>query len=135
VNREVDLHDDFVPEFRDLQDEVQDELLALVELIEKFGPRLGRPRADTLNGSRHPNMKELRFAAAGGVWRVAFAFDPNPTFSQVAGLRDAAQALVPAASALMPTLGRGALSLTRTRVETSLDTAGTSARATSVGGV
>ena len=34
-----------------------------------------RPRADTLNGSRHANMKELRFSAAGGEWRVAFAFD------------------------------------------------------------
>ncbi len=32
---------------------------------------------DTLNGSRHSNMKELRFAAADGVWRVAFAFDPK----------------------------------------------------------
>src|SRR3989442_14046198 len=41
------------------------------------GPQLGRPRADTLNGSRHPNMKELRFDAADGVWRVAFAFDPS----------------------------------------------------------
>ena len=30
---------------------------------------------DTLNGSRHANMKELRFSAAGGEWRVAFAFD------------------------------------------------------------
>jgi hypothetical protein len=40
VNWEVDLHDDFVPEYRDLQDEVQDELLALVELLEKSGPRL-----------------------------------------------------------------------------------------------
>jgi len=30
---------------------------------------------DTLNGSRRANMKELRFAAAGGEWRVAFAFD------------------------------------------------------------
>ena len=32
---------------------------------------------DTLNGSDHANMKELRFDAAGGVWRAAFAFDPN----------------------------------------------------------
>ena len=32
---------------------------------------------DTLNGSRHANMKELRFDAAGGVWRFAFAFDPK----------------------------------------------------------
>ncbi len=31
---------------------------------------------DTLNGSRHANMKEIRFSAAGGEWRVAFAFDP-----------------------------------------------------------
>jgi len=30
---------------------------------------------DTLNGSRHANMKELRFSAAGDKWRVAFAFD------------------------------------------------------------
>ena len=38
---------------------------------------MGRPRVDTLNGSRHANMKELRFTAGGGVWRVAFAFDPE----------------------------------------------------------
>jgi hypothetical protein len=56
---------------------VQDELLAHIELLEQFGPRMGRPRADTLKGSRHANMKELRFDAADGVWRVAFAFDPN----------------------------------------------------------
>ena len=37
--------------------------------------RSGRPRVDTLKGSRHANMKELRFDAADGVWRVAFAFD------------------------------------------------------------
>jgi hypothetical protein len=74
---EVDLHDDFVPEYRKLHEDVQDELLALIELLEQFGPRLGRPRADTLNDSRHANLKELRFDAAGGVWRVAFAFDPK----------------------------------------------------------
>ena len=73
----VDLHDDFVAEYRDLHQDVQDELLAHIELLEQFGPQLGRPRADTLNGSRHPNLKELRFDAAEGVWRVAFAFDPN----------------------------------------------------------
>ena len=50
-------------------------LIAL--LLEQCGPRLGRPRVDTLKGSRHANMKELRFQAADGVWRVAFAFDPK----------------------------------------------------------
>lgn len=38
---------------------------------------LGRPHADTLPGSRHANMKELRLSAANGVWRVIFAFDPE----------------------------------------------------------
>ena len=56
---------------------MQDELLALIEVLEQFGPQLGRPRVDTLNGSCHANMKELRFDAADGVWRFAFAFDPN----------------------------------------------------------
>src|SRR5690242_11617021 len=44
-------------------------------LLQQFGPQLGRPRVDTLNDSRHANMKELRFSAADGEWRVAFAFD------------------------------------------------------------
>lgn len=38
---------------------------------------MGRPHADTLAGSKFKNMKELRFAADNGVWRVAFAFDPE----------------------------------------------------------
>jgi len=73
----VDLHDDFVPEYNELHGDVQDELLAHIKLLEEFGPQLGRPRADTLNGSRHANMKELRFYAADGVWCFAFAFDPK----------------------------------------------------------
>jgi hypothetical protein len=51
------------------------EILPLTRLLQPFGPQLGRPRVDTLNGSRHANMKELRFSAADGEWRVAFAFD------------------------------------------------------------
>jgi hypothetical protein len=51
------------------------EAFALARLLQQFGPQLGRPREDTLKGSRHANMKELRFAAADGEWRVAFAFD------------------------------------------------------------
>lgn len=66
----------FEVEFDALPIEVQDELLAHAKLLEKFGPRLGRPHVDTLNNSKYSNMKELRFDAADGVWRVAFAFDP-----------------------------------------------------------
>ena len=70
---DVELHPAFDPEFERLAEAVQDELLAHLKLLEQFGPQLGRPRVDTLKGSRHANMKELRFDAADGVWRFAFA--------------------------------------------------------------
>ena len=74
---DVQFYDAFDTEFEDLPEAVQDELLAHARLLEEFGPQLGRPRVDTLNGSKHANLKELRFDAADGVWRVAFAFDPR----------------------------------------------------------
>jgi len=67
----------FDPEFDSLPIAVQDELLAQAKLLEAFGPVLTRPRVDTLKGSRHANMKELRFQADNGVWRIAFTFDPR----------------------------------------------------------
>ena len=73
----IDFHPDFYSEFIELPDEVRLELLAKVALIEVFGPNLKRPHVDTLNGSTHANMKEIRFKSADGVWRVAFAFDPR----------------------------------------------------------
>jgi hypothetical protein len=69
--------DEFLPEFDALDQRVRRELLAFARALQEFGPQLGRPRVDTLKGSRHANMKELRFSAADGEWRVAFAFDPK----------------------------------------------------------
>lgn len=70
-------HDAFLPESEALPSAVRDELLARVALLKNLGPMLGRPHADTLAGSRFTNMKELRFHADNGVWRVAYAFDPK----------------------------------------------------------
>lgn len=71
----VEFYEDFKVEFDELEAEVQDELLAIAIRLEDRGPLLGRPAVDTLKGSSYPNMKELRFDAADGTWRVAFAFD------------------------------------------------------------
>lgn len=73
----IDLHPDFEQEFEELARDVQRELFVRVQFLKEFGPQLGRPHADTLEGSKHTNMKELRFNADNGVWRVAFAFDPD----------------------------------------------------------
>jgi hypothetical protein len=72
----VYFHPKFKAEFDELAEAVQDELLAMLTPLRQFGPALGRPEVDTLKGSQYANMKELRFKATGGVWRVAFAFDP-----------------------------------------------------------
>src|SRR6266702_2255516 len=73
----VIFHDDFVNEYRELPSSVQNELVALTVNLCERGPLLGRPQVGTLKGSSHANMKELRFDADGGAWRVAFAFDPE----------------------------------------------------------
>ena len=68
----VEFHDEFQPEFFALPLEVRRTILALSRLLGEFGPQLGRPRVDTLNGSRYGNMKEMRFSVADGEWRLAF---------------------------------------------------------------
>lgn len=73
----VYFHPKFKAEFEELAEAVQDQLLAMIVPLRARGPLLGRPDVDTLNDSKFANMKELRFKAEGGVWRVAFAFDPK----------------------------------------------------------
>lgn len=60
-----------------LEEGLQDEILAHAELLREFGPNLGRPRVDTVKGSKYPNMKELRVQYQGDPWRILFAFDPD----------------------------------------------------------
>ena len=63
--------------FADVGEVAQAEVIAKVELLKLLGPQLGRPHADTLKGSKHSNMKELRADTADKVLRIAFAFDPE----------------------------------------------------------
>ncbi len=77
MNWTVEFYSLFAKEFMELSEDIQDTLLVEVEVLKEFGPFLGRPNVDTLNNSKHSNMKELRFFANNGVWRVAFAFDPK----------------------------------------------------------
>ena len=71
----VEFHDEFAPEVLEFPGTVRREIYVLVGALRQFGPQLGRPQVDTLKGSKYPNMKELRFRADGGAWRIAFAFD------------------------------------------------------------
>jgi len=69
--------DEFDAWFAGLDAAAQVEVIAKVELLRILGPALRRPHADTLNGSKFSNMKELRADTATAVLRIAFAFDPD----------------------------------------------------------
>jgi hypothetical protein len=73
----IKFDDAFFSEATTFDASVRLEIAATLILLAEFGPALKRPHCDTLKGSRHTNMKELRFSADDGVWRLAFAFDPE----------------------------------------------------------
>ena len=74
----VEIVEEFEPELLALPLEVRRTVLALSRLLGHFGPQLGRPRVDTLNGSRHANMKEMRFRAADGEWQMNASTGTSP---------------------------------------------------------
>jgi hypothetical protein len=46
--------------------------------LAELGPHLGRPLVDSIEGSKHSNMKELRPGSSGrSEIRILFAFDPR----------------------------------------------------------
>jgi hypothetical protein len=61
------------------------EVAAHVGLLAAHGPMLGRPRVDSIDGSKFPNMKELRVQWKGQPWRIFFAFDPKRRSILLAG--------------------------------------------------
>jgi len=74
---EVEFSDEFELWWSALDESERESLLAGVNLLRQLGPLLRRPYADTLKGSRHSNMKELRTQHRGRPLRTLFAFDPR----------------------------------------------------------
>ena len=77
VEWEVEYTDAFEVWWNGLTLDEQEDVDASVRLLQRFGPNLPRPHSDTVKGSRHPNMKELRIQHKGRPFRVLYAFDPR----------------------------------------------------------
>ena len=75
----VEYTDQFAQWWKTLTRSQQASLETSVELLEQLGPLLSRPHADTVKGSRHSNMKELRTQCKGRPLRTFFALDPRRT--------------------------------------------------------
>ncbi len=63
--------------YSNLEIDLREEITTGVNLLEIRGPNLGRPKVDTIKGSKIPNLKELRIQFKGEPWRILFAFDPK----------------------------------------------------------
>lgn len=73
----VEYTDEFGRWWKSLAEQEQVDLVASVELPERFGPQLPRPHADTIRGSKYSNMKELRTQSQGRPLRTFYTFDPR----------------------------------------------------------
>ncbi len=72
---EIEYTDEFGEWWDELDRVTRRRIISAVESLEERGPGLGRPLVDSIRGSRHSNMKELR--PIGGGIRILFAFDPR----------------------------------------------------------
>lgn len=73
----VEYTDEFEAWWEALDEAEQESIDFGVRLLEEYGPMLRRPYSDTVSGSRHANMKELRVQHRGNPYRVLYAFDPR----------------------------------------------------------
>jgi hypothetical protein len=74
---EIEFTDEFEQWWNTLNEAEQDAIAANVEMVRTIGPSLSRPHSDTVKGSKHPNMKELRTQHHGRPLRTFYAFDPR----------------------------------------------------------
>ncbi|MGH2561346.1 MAG: type II toxin-antitoxin system RelE/ParE family toxin [Thermomicrobiales bacterium] len=72
---EIEYTDQLENWYDDLTKREQNLVDAAVTALAEHGPSLGRPYVDTIKGSRHAHMKELR--PRSGNIRILFAFDPR----------------------------------------------------------
>lgn len=75
---EVEYTDEFETWWEyDLSEGEQDEVAAVVGLLERKGPHLPYPFSSSICGSKHSHMRELRVQHRGNPYRVLYAFDPR----------------------------------------------------------
>lgn len=73
----IETTDTFDEWLDNLDDTDRTNVLASLIVLQEKEPMLPRPYADTVNGSCHSNMKELRIQSKGDPIRAFFAFDPK----------------------------------------------------------
>jgi len=76
---DVEYTDEFEGWWDDLSEAEQEDIDAVVELLEARGPRLPFPYSSGIQSSKHDHIRELRIQHQGRPYRVLYAFDPRRT--------------------------------------------------------
>lgn len=74
---EVEYVDEFEVWWNTLIESEQEDIAAMVGLLEKFGPNLKFPYSSGINKSKFSHMRELRVQHGGRPYRILYAFDPR----------------------------------------------------------
>lgn len=74
---DVEYTNEFGEWWQELSEAQQDDVAAMVGLLEAKGPSLPFPFSSGISGSRHGHMRELRVQHRGIPLRILYAFDPR----------------------------------------------------------
>ncbi len=75
---DVEYTDEFEAWWDTCSEAVQEDISSVIGLLELLaGPNLKRPYSSGINGSRFPNMRELRIQHKSQHYRILYAFDPR----------------------------------------------------------
>ena len=75
----VEYTDEFGSWWKTLSEDEQEDIAAIVGLLEEKGPQLPFPFSSGVEESKHSHMRELRIQSKSNPLRVLYAFDPRRT--------------------------------------------------------
>lgn len=75
----VEYTDEFGSWWNTLSEDEQEDIIAIVSLLEEKGAELPFPFSTGIEGSKYPHMRELRVQSKSNPLRILYAFDPRRT--------------------------------------------------------
>lgn len=76
---DVEYTDEFSAWWNTLSEDEQEDIVAIVGILEDKGTQLPFPFSTGVGGSKHSHMRELRIQSKSNPLRILYAFDPRRT--------------------------------------------------------
>jgi hypothetical protein len=76
---DIEYTDEFGSWWKTLREDEQEDIVAIVTLLEEKGTTLPFPFSTGIEGSKYSHMRELRVQSKSNPLRILYAFDPRRT--------------------------------------------------------